>query len=252
VRYSVHCRQAGVRYVVFSDTHLHQGWDRATFDWIESIVRDADRVIIDGDFWDADATTFSDFVESRWSALFPALKERHAVYLFGNHDPAEACDERVRLFSDQTGDSYTVTVGATRFRIEHGHRFSLGMNRFGPTHVALLLLRHVLPAGTWPAVERILSAILGPRALPTWYRRYNTPVKREWQRERQGDEILVCGHTHAPEMDLAAGFINTGAVRSGTASYLTITPEILELHHVHLASGQMLLTARWEISTMAS
>jgi hypothetical protein len=53
-------------------------------------------------------------------------------------------------------------------------------------------------------------------------------------------------------MDLAAGFINTGAVRCGTASYLIITPEILELHHVHLASGQMLLTARWEISTMAS
>jgi predicted MPP superfamily phosphohydrolase len=85
--------------LIFSDTHLTKGFNRKKYEFLREIIEPVDRVIINGDFWDGYLTSFDKFVNSEWQKLFPLLKEKQTIYLYGNHDKTKWCDSRVNLFS---------------------------------------------------------------------------------------------------------------------------------------------------------
>ena len=84
------------------------------------MISSADRVIINGDFWDSYVTSFDKFVKSKWRALFPLLKEKNTHYNYGNHDLKKNCDERVNLFSVTQSESLTLKVGDKELLIRLG------------------------------------------------------------------------------------------------------------------------------------
>lgn len=113
-----------MKTLIFSDTHLTHYFNEDLFDYIAKLVKNADQVIINGDFWDAYLTTFDQFYSSEWKKLFPLLKKKKTVYVTGNHDKPEFMDERVYLFCDVQTLSYNFESNGKSFCIQHGHLIS--------------------------------------------------------------------------------------------------------------------------------
>src|SRR3989339_340208 len=110
-----------MKILVFSDTHLYLPFDQKKFDFLKKIISESDQVIINGDFFDSYINTFDEFIKSPWKQLFPLLKKKEAVYLFGNHDLKKVSDNRVGLFSVSQKNRHQIIINNKKFLIEHGH-----------------------------------------------------------------------------------------------------------------------------------
>src|SRR3990167_5228492 len=87
-----------MKVLVFSDSHLDHNFEPKKLSYLKKLVRSVDQVIINGDFWEGYSITFDQFLSSKWNELFPLLKAKKAVYIFGNHDKKVLADKRMRLF----------------------------------------------------------------------------------------------------------------------------------------------------------
>jgi UDP-2,3-diacylglucosamine pyrophosphatase LpxH len=188
---------------------------RKKFDYIRSMIQPADRVFILGDFWDGFLTPFDKFLDSGWNKLFPLLRQRQAVYLYGNHDRPQWCDERANLFSVEQTMEYRLQVGDKQLYLTHGHTVFTSLEDKFP------VLNHSLPLRVGASMDILHKLVWGRRFLNTDSSINNTA--RKWVAERLPQpEILICGHSHYPEIDLEHRFINTGFIGSGFGNYITI------------------------------
>lgn len=213
-----------MKTLLFSDTHLLKKFDEKKFLFLKKIISEVDQVIILGDFWDGILISFNEFIESDWKKLFPLLKEKHAVYVFGNHDRKEKSDNRVSYFSDEQTDKYIFKVDGKTFVAEHGDRFfkkhiTYYLTYGGPLKFffmsKLFLTWHFL------IFEEIMTKFFGKKFLNTRLR-FNRYIKKVKIEEFKKGEIIICGHTHAAEIDLENNFINTGIIRHGLGQYVVI------------------------------
>lgn len=122
--------------LIFSDTHLTHKFNKDLFDYIVKLIKKADQVVINGDFWDAYLTTFDSFCKSKWQKLFKLLKNKNTVYVTGNHDKFEYLDKRVKLFSSEVARKYILKFNKKSIIIQHGHIIS-------PSEDNLFLFRNV-------------------------------------------------------------------------------------------------------------
>jgi UDP-2,3-diacylglucosamine pyrophosphatase LpxH len=216
--------QPNQKVLVFSDTHLTSKFDNKKFLFLKRIISEADRVIINGDFWDMWYTSFDDFLDSEYKQLFPLLLARKAVYIYGNHDPKNLCDNRVGLFSVFAAEEYSMTIGSQIYSFEHGHEplkiqkrgwlsfyskildFSEKKN-FKPTFYLLDFLQYL---GYKVFGEKVMCQ-------SSFARNRNNILKQnpkvEWS---------FFGDTHSAEIDPKIKFCNSGCVLLGSADYLTI------------------------------
>ena len=213
-----------MKTLLFSDTHLLKKFDEKKFLFLKKIISEADKVIILGDFWDGNLIGFNEFIESDWKKLFPLLKEKHAVYVFGNHDRKEQSDNRVSYFSDEQTDKYTFKVDGKTFVAEHGDRFfkkhiTYYLTYGGP--LRFFFMSRLFLTWQFLIFEEIMTKFFGKKFLNTRLR-FNRYIKKVKIEEFKNGEILICGHTHAAEIDLENNFINTGIIRHGVGQYATI------------------------------
>lgn len=200
-----------MRYLIFSDTHLTPIFEPAKFRILKEAIMRADRVIINGDFWEGFAGTFDQFVNSRWATeLFPLLKKKKAVYLFGNHDPKRLSDERVAMFSVLQAERYQFTSGKNIYSIEHGNR----LIRFPDLSVSMRVILE--------KIEDIVFKLMGKTFVRLAYKRFNERIKRMIRHTYQEHEYLITGHTHYAEIDLENHYINGGFNHYGLSQYLFI------------------------------
>lgn len=211
-----------MRLVIFSDSHLSVNFDAEYFAYFKDIISTADQVIINGDFWDRYLCSFDEFLNSKWSALFPLLKSKHTIYLFGNHDEQKYSDSRTELFSDQQVHQIGITVDGIKLHIEHGH------------HIALI------SSGDEPGTYQKLFVMLesfGRKYIPGSYltnrilQSLNEQMKLWAHQNLLPDQILVCGHTHIQEKAVQSQFLNSGLNCYGFKQYISITDSVIELHH---------------------
>lgn len=213
-----------MKIVIFSDTHLTEHFDVKLFDYIAKLVKTADQVIINGDFWDSYLTSFDRFVNSSWSQLFPLLKPK-TIYLYGNHDLVGSMDGRVKFFSQKQAERIELLVGRHKLMVEHGHKIA---REFDDSH---------------PHITRFISKHL-PKAYPTldsWYYRqdllgkiwrgYTTMRTRPLQNQlrqfayqnHKKNLIRVFGHSSLPaHNELERGFVCLGDCRFGKFRYLLV------------------------------
>jgi predicted phosphodiesterase len=210
--------------VIFSDTHLTDIFEDSKFRCLARIIERADRVIINGDFWDRYLTTFDKFVRSEWRKLFPLLKKKKTVYLYGNHDKRQYRDSRVNYFSEKQTDIYKLSVGRSILHVEHG-------DRIAPAEDTWLPRFFFQPIFLKPYIfyrEYLPLKMFGPRILVK-YKKQNDKLKSWFKANLPQNNILVTGHSHLPEFNLKKGFINLGLIRHGFAYYLLIKNKQLEL-----------------------
>lgn len=199
-----------MRILIFSDTHLTDKFEEKKFNLLKKIISQADKVIINGDFWDGYRTTFDLFISSDWKKLFPLLKSKKTVYLFGNHDRKTFANGEARMFSDTQTHNYELQIKEKKFLIEHGNRFYPLFDERLPRKVNFISTK---------VVGYILRNISVLHFVHRWM---NIVMKRKIKKELRNNGIFLCGHSHYAEIDIENNFINTGSIQHGKAQYLLI------------------------------
>lgn len=200
--------------IVISDLHLTRRLDKRKFYFLKKIIEESDQVIINGDLWDYYFLNFDQFVQSRWSQLFPLLKEKRTIYLYGNHDRKKWSDSRVNEFSVKQADRLNMKVNNIFLRIEHGNRIAKAaddqypwITQFRSTIAIFIIL-----------ARRLLQSKAGKQRL----KKFNTIMIEWWKNNRKLNQWLVCGHSHVKEYNSSQRFINTGYIGYGIGQYLKI------------------------------
>ena len=203
--------------LVFSDTHLGPLFDEKKLRFLTNLIEKADKVIINGDLWEGYFMSFDQFVNSPWKHLFPLLKKKQTVYIFGNHDKRTQSDDRVNLFSAKQVSRHVYKPNGTAFVFEHGDRlWNAGDNGS--------LRNPLFEKATYVvgAIEYVVTRKLGKKTAKFLLHRFNNVIKRKISKELKKNEVFICGHTHLAEYDKENRFINTGIIRHGLAQYLLI------------------------------
>lgn len=208
-----------MKTLIFSDTHLSDEFDEAHFNALVSAISNADHVIINGDFWDVYLTTFEDFLNSPWQQLFALLKERNAVYLFGNHDKPEFSDERTSLFSEKQEFKHEIAIGEKQALVLHGHLvvpevddlFPRFANKFGKHYGKLHKIKER---------ESTLGKI--SRKFDSKYRKRLHRKLVAFANDLTTHDYLISGHSHFRSVDDSKRYINPGDFRNGWARYVII------------------------------
>lgn len=211
-----------MKYLVFSDTHLGREFDEKKLNFLNKIIENADKVIINGDFWEGLQITFDEFVNSPWNKLFPYLKKKQTVYIYGNHDPKKWTDERVSLFSTEQIKQYTFKSGDKSFIVEHGDRtFILGVTITKNVSKVLSLI-----LGKNPRISHHLEKFafnrFGRNVHQKMSEKMDNKIKNQLGKNFSGNKILICGHSHHQGLDLKNNFVNPGMVQFGLGQYAII------------------------------
>lgn len=207
--------------LVISDLHLTPKFNPKKLNFFMNLFRQADQVIILGDFWDNWFSSFKDFIESPWSAMFRLLDSKNTIYIFGNHDHHQAYDHDIDQFSEYAVKKISLNINGKKFNFIHGHQL-LRKNPFLCRYAHLLkkkrpILRHILH----------FSELSLDYLFPELYTHNLLSRKVNQLMEKQipkffNNGITVCGHSHNPKLDLANNFINTGSMRFNIVNYLWI------------------------------
>ena len=200
-----------MRILVFSDSHLTEKFEEKKFNFLKRVISKSDRVIINGDFWDGQLTTFDKFISSPWKKLFPLLKSRKTVYLYGNHDLRKFSDHRTNLFSATQDHQFKLKVGQNILIFEHGNRI-------------LPLIDEVLLPRWMTKYTTIIAGFLLTKISPLQIilKKADQRMKDRIKKIAQKNEIYICGHSHYVGFDLENGYINDGSIENGVAQYLLI------------------------------
>ncbi len=201
--------------LVFSDSHLSLPFEEKKYRFLEGIISKADQVIINGDFWEGYLVSYKQFIESPWRHLFPLLKLKKAVYIFGNHDKKTYIDESIYLFSAVQTQRYKLKIKGITYIFEHGHRLS----PFGDEDWVLNPKSPSKSTKILDKFEKLCIRRTGPK-YQKLLKIYNRRIKKKLKHELKADEYYVCGHTHAAEVDHKNHFINTGVIKHGLAQYM--------------------------------
>lgn len=211
-----------MKTLVFSDTHLSTKFNKKLFNALAALISQSDKVIINGDFWEGLAIKFDDFLKSNWKQLFTLLKQKDAVYIYGNHDHQIYSDDRVYQFCNQAVSEYLMETPSRQYLFRHGHEFLF------PKHSDNYVRERASEAGTRWRKTRLQGAdiaqcvgfgLFGPKVLPAFINHISTSQRKEIGLDGQ---ILVCGHTHRPHYNKKSNFVDIGFFNHGWANYMEI------------------------------
>lgn len=213
-----------MKTIIISDLHLTHLFDQKKFNLLTKLIGSADKLIINGDFWDAFITPFDKFISSSWSALFPLMLEKKTIYLYGNHDLKPYCDQRVSLFSVSQCMSIELKVGSSTYLIEHGH--NLIRRKFCKNQIHANMIRSSgLGRLLNKPFELKLYQSLNLKSLHQIFGFLNNKGKKICKKITKEGKYFVMGHTHLPELEGNLGYINTGFIGKNRYSYLEITAQ---------------------------
>lgn len=209
--------------IIISDTHLAKKFSKRKFDYLKRVFSCADRIILNGDFWDGHLVNFDKFINSQWQQLFPILKSKKTIYIYGNHDNKYCNDIRTNLFSNIQVETPKLNVGNKLIHIEHGNKIAPSLDeKFSwlPTNRFIFSLLHIL--------NLLVVKILGKKFYILNSRR-NRKMKVWCRSKLPLNNFLICGHSHLAELNPAYRFANTGFVRYGYGHYLRIENDSIKL-----------------------
>lgn len=206
-----------MKILVISDLHLTTRFDQNKCEFLERLINKADKVIINGDFWSYYSCTFDEFVKSKWNRLFPLLRQKQAVYIFGNHDFRKWTDKRVHLFSVRQTEKYEYRYKNNKIVIEHGHQLLHRKNVENEKFMAFLRLIRFDDLIRYP-LQNFLPKIGVFKLI--WG--FSFRRRRVQKRISRGETFIILGHTHVAKFSPEKNYINSGFINYGVASYVWI------------------------------
>lgn len=203
-----------MKTLVFSDTHLSEIFEEKKYQQLEKLIQGVGRVIINGDFWDGYLTNFDAFIHSKWNGLFPLLKKKETVYIYGNHDRKAFSDNRTSLFSIKQCERYEMEDNGRLYTFEHGNKLVPAIDDL--FNISRKRMR--MDTLVFSYLERFIThRIRGASRI--WGILLNYQLKQVIK-GRPG--FFAFGHTHFAEFSLQKNFANGGFIQFGLAQYLLI------------------------------
>jgi predicted phosphodiesterase len=202
-----------MKTLIVSDIHLRGVFDKRKYLYLERLFSSADRIILNGDFWDGYRTTFDRFVSSEWNKLFPLLKSKDTIYLYGNHDQKQFNDERTSLFSVEQKDRHIFEVDSITYHVEHGHLLCPSVDV--TYHLSRRFLTYINIF--FQFTENIFAHLGSPHNV--LLKMTNKTIKKKLKKTNFPYWYL-CGHTHLAEFDEREKFANSGYIQYGRVTYL--------------------------------
>ena len=193
-----------MKTIILSDTHLTTSFDERKFKVLKSVIEEGDKIIINGDFWDGFFCTFEQFTNSKWNQLFPLLKSRNTIYLYGNHDTNEMMNDKIEDFSNKQTKSTFLDTQDKQLVITHGHNI---INN--PRSNLVSIIGDMCANIVGPSFYRISSYA-------------NVRMKTFAKSHMNDHRILVSGHSHLFEFSPKESFINLGVINHGWAQYVIV------------------------------
>lgn len=213
-----------MRTIIFSDTHLTERFDPKKFNFLYDICESAERIIINGDFWESWFVDPRKFINSKWSSLFRLLKSKDTTYIYGNHDLKVLSEEVGKYFSNSQLESTTLKVGKEILHIEHGQRlfrtFDAKVN-----NIKILAMSKYLILASQFILDSIFSKLFGDRRSDHKHQQ----IMNNRDNYLKNNYILVCGHVHTSYIDMEQKYLNSGSILYGKASYIQIENDKIEL-----------------------
>ncbi len=209
-----------MKYLVFSDTHFDNTFDDNLYKNIESIINNHDKVIILGDLFEGYKINFKDFLKSDWSNLFPLLKSKHSIYIPGNHDPIDLIDiDKAKLFCDEIIPNYEISTKFGKYKIIHGNEFSLTPDKKYKVYKFPLFIRKLaLLINNYENNQKIYAKFIKKN-----FKKIENYKIKKLKNINKTNYWLISGHEHFPLIIENKKYINTGFIKYGFMSYLTIT-----------------------------
>lgn len=213
--------------IIVSDTHLGDRFNKRKFAYLKRIFSQTDRIILNGDFWDGHLISFDKFINGPWQQLFPLLKSKKTIYIYGNHDNKNICDDRVKLFSTDQATELKVDLGKYKIVVEHGDRIAPVLTEKLYLHVPIFLRKAVY------YIARVFITYLplylfGKKFYRINKRRNNKMIL--WSKNNlPSDHFLICGHSHLAELNFVHRFANSGFIRGGYGQYIRIEDGFMQL-----------------------
>ncbi|MCX6730286.1 MAG: metallophosphoesterase family protein [Candidatus Roizmanbacteria bacterium] len=204
-----------MKTLIISDVHLTHKFDEKKFVFLQHLLSSVDQVVLNGDFWDGYQTTFDRFLNSQWNKLFPLLKAKKTIYLYGNHDQQKFSDNRVILFSNFQKESHEIKIKDATYHIEHGHMLCPSIDIIYPLSKKSLFYINFF----FQKIEHFLTLFRSPHNMVLKHE--NAKIKRILS-SIEFPNWYLCGHTHFAELDKKNKFANSGFIQFGKATYLIV------------------------------
>ncbi len=210
-----------MKTLLFSDSHLTNKFDSELFDYISKLVKSADQVVINGDFWDAYLTSFDAFCNSEWKKLFPLLKKKNTVYVVGNHDKLEFMDERCNVFSNLQVEDYEFKSGKKEFYVTHGHLIM-------PAYDNMFFFRNPLFVRYFYKIMNYFAyQVIGFKQLYAFFENKKNieqflGLKKFSKEKNVKGQFFIFGHSHVPNLNINDNFISLGEFQKKKRSYCMI------------------------------
>lgn len=217
-----------MKTIVISDLHLTAQFHEDKFHFLQNLISSADRVIINGDLYSDFAVTFDAFCRSEWQQLFPLLKTKKTIYIYGNHDEKIIADERVTQFCDKDVEQYTLKTKQKTLHIEHGHHLLSKRWKQPPVVVRATRKAQLGKVLDSPSVHLVNK--YGERSYSIIGAMWQKKLKKYAHDQEPDVDYLVVGHTHIPEYSDTDRFINDGFIDYHFASWLEVTDHQIKLH----------------------
>lgn len=217
-----------MRTLIISDLHLtHRNYSKKKFQYISNLLKNYDQVIINGDLWCAFTSTFDQFLNSKWSALFDLLLERNCIYVEGNHDLFEYSDPRIARFCVKGCEVHKISAKDKDIIITHGHKQAYDWHK---SKLGVALRRLTRLESLSLLVEALMIRIFGKNTFFKIYRIFGNQKQKRASKALDGDNLWVFGHTHCFEDDISNGYINVGRIGNWYASYISIVDNEIKLN----------------------
>lgn len=206
-----------MKVIVFSDTHLTDIYNHKIYEKLQKIISDADKVIINGDFWEGMKISFDYFLQTEWNKLFPLLKEKKTVYITGNHD--YEIDSRTNLFSEECVDKKNMKIGDCDYHFEHGDKIVEISKKSKLLNTILCIFdtygRKILGLGFYNVGFFLnIKMIL-------------------WKKKNLDKKTyLICGHSHFRALHKKIKYANSGYTKGEQVQYLEITNNEITLKSI--------------------
>lgn len=202
-----------MRTVVVSDLHLTHVFEPTKYQFLYRLFSQSDRVVLNGDIWDSFHTNWSRFTHSAWRHLFPLLKAKQAVYLFGNHDASEVTPEPW-VVSHRWNDEFEFEWKNWNIHLEHGHRYSSAFHLEHPR--AAFLLQNIIPYRLFTFKDIPIN-------------RRADALQLQAAAQYSAATFLLMGHSHIPGLHESDRYANSGFIADGRASWIEVDDHAIRL-----------------------
>jgi predicted phosphodiesterase len=210
-----------MKIFIIGDTHFSSTFEEERYEYLRKQIEEADQVIINGDFWDRFLVTFDQFVDSKWSKLFPLLRRKNTIYIYGNHDAKVYCDERVSLFSIKQVSRWEIILrNKQKLIITHGDEIAPEFDAKFPR-----LTKYF--SKLYPYEKKIETMVLIKNIYLPIKRYFQIKLLRQVLRHvskvrKDHDMVFVVGHSHQHTDLRDRGVVSIGQFNHGFARCMIV------------------------------